>query len=872
MTSVRNLPRSEKLARIGLYDLEKTLGKGNFAVVRLGTHRLTRTRVAIKVVDKNELDTENLNKIRREIEILKKLSHENIIQLYQVMETDSFIHIVTEYAETGEVFDFLIEHGKMSEQEAAAKFSQILKAINHCHRNNVVHRDLKAENLLLDHAGNIKLADFGFSNYFSPGAALATWCGSPPYAAPELFEGKPYDGQKADIWSLGVILYILVSGSLPFDGKTLQELRSRIVNCQFRIPFYLSQSCEHLIQSLLVVDPGQRIGLDQIAQHRWFDSMLDTDSRQTFVNEISSYSCKTYHALQDEFLLNQVATLVGNGVNPGQVRTSVVMNACDNLSAMYHMLANTRIDSSDLSNVDIRAVNSPAQVDNSVTEIFNEEEEMLAMKTSTSISTHNRRRHTLGFPENTLQLVPPNQLYQKHILPQPNALNLPLNLPLLSLLTSQGNAIASKAPGLQIPSDFDMGRRASDCGSHPHLTDNLLARQIQFKNAENFTFGEYDIENIAADQTAAPLLELQRKRRTGLMTVTDNHPDISPELVIEVENRISNQRSTSPLPPLLFSSSPLSPSSSPSLSPSPYSSPCKLNLRQRRSGLSVVTEGKQACRRVSSLKEPYSLNLPSDRHSPIRRLSDASHHSSVSSMDDQSLSELRMLQEEYRQINQEALIADFNTARFSQQQFLPIPSSPVSRAPSPKHSFLTQSSERNLKTSNPTSSTEELMAAMYEEMYSPNKPEKQSRSFSFPTSPSYLTSPGRGRHSLTHHLQELTLHRQQSDAAELTSGLGMRFKGSITQGVPSLSATTPCTTPTHTPLSTPKRRKRPSLTGQTSQMLNFSDQADHPPDQTYHPPDYPSQAGQDWSEACPVISVTDTMGDRVRLLYETMDQ
>ena len=135
-------------------------------MVRLGTHRLTKTHVAVKIVDKNELDAENLEKISREIEILRRLSHRHITQLYQVMETSAFIYIVTEYAANGEIFDFLVNNGRMSEPAAAVKFSQILSAVNYIHSVGVVHRDLKAENLLLDRDFNIKLADFGFSNYY----------------------------------------------------------------------------------------------------------------------------------------------------------------------------------------------------------------------------------------------------------------------------------------------------------------------------------------------------------------------------------------------------------------------------------------------------------------------------------------------------------------------------------------------------------------------------------------------------------------------------------------------------------------------------------------------------------------------------------
>ena len=177
------------------------------------------------------------------------LSPEIIQSLFfKVMETDTMIYIVTEYAARGDIFDYLVTNGKMSEPEARHKFVQIVSAVKYCHSHGVVHRDLKAENLLLDSESNIKLADFGFSNYYKDDCLLSTWCGSPPYAAPELFEGKKYIGPKADIWSLGVVLYVLVSGMLPFDGPTLMELRDRVVKCQYRIPFFLSTECEQLLK------------------------------------------------------------------------------------------------------------------------------------------------------------------------------------------------------------------------------------------------------------------------------------------------------------------------------------------------------------------------------------------------------------------------------------------------------------------------------------------------------------------------------------------------------------------------------------------------------------------------------------------------
>ncbi|CAG9583202.1 unnamed protein product [Danaus chrysippus] len=138
-------------------------------------------------------------------------------------------------------YDYIARYGRMAEQAARRKFWQILSAVEYCHERRIVHRDLKAENLLLDANMNIKIADFGFSNYYATGELLATWCGSPPYAAPEVFEGKRYTGPEIDIWSLGVVLYVLVCGALPFDGSTLQSLRDRVLSGRFRIPYFMSE-------------------------------------------------------------------------------------------------------------------------------------------------------------------------------------------------------------------------------------------------------------------------------------------------------------------------------------------------------------------------------------------------------------------------------------------------------------------------------------------------------------------------------------------------------------------------------------------------------------------------------------------------------
>uniref|UniRef100_A0A9J7YL07 non-specific serine/threonine protein kinase n=1 Tax=Cyprinus carpio carpio TaxID=630221 RepID=A0A9J7YL07_CYPCA len=316
--------------------MERTIGKGNFAVVKLATHMITRAKVAIKIVDKTQLDDENLKKIFREVQIMKMLRHPHIIRLYQVMETERLIYLVTEYASGGEIFDHLVAHGRMAEKDARRKFKQIVAAVYFCHCRNIVHRDLKAENLLLDHNLNIKIADFGFSNLFSRGQLLKTWCGSPPYAAPELFEGKEYDGPKVDIWSLGVVLYVLVCGALPFDGSTLQNLRARVLSGKFRIPFFMSTDCEYLIRHMLVLEPSRRLSMEQICKNKW---MRQGDPDPEFDRLIAE--CEQVKVERETELINEQILMAMSEMGFDRERTlqSLHTDAYDHYSATYSLLS-----------------------------------------------------------------------------------------------------------------------------------------------------------------------------------------------------------------------------------------------------------------------------------------------------------------------------------------------------------------------------------------------------------------------------------------------------------------------------------------------------------------------------------------------------
>ncbi|XP_030874303.1 serine/threonine-protein kinase SIK3 isoform X5 [Leptonychotes weddellii] len=266
---------------------------------------------------------------------MKMLCHPHIIRLYQVMETERMIYLVTEYASGGEIFDHLVAHGRMAEKEARRKFKQIVAAVYFCHCRNIVHRDLKAENLLLDANLNIKIADFGFSNLFTPGQLLKTWCGSPPYAAPELFEGKEYDGPKVDIWSLGVVLYVLVCGALPFDGSTLQNLRARVLSGKFRIPFFMSTECEHLIRHMLVLDPNKRLSMEQICKHKW---MKLGDADPNFDRLIAE--CQQLKEERQIDPLNEDVLLAMEDMGLDKERTlqSLRSDAYDHYSAIYSLL------------------------------------------------------------------------------------------------------------------------------------------------------------------------------------------------------------------------------------------------------------------------------------------------------------------------------------------------------------------------------------------------------------------------------------------------------------------------------------------------------------------------------------------------------
>ncbi|VEN60006.1 unnamed protein product [Callosobruchus maculatus] len=300
--------------KIGHYILGPTLGVGTFGKVKIGEHQLTKHKVAVKILNRQKIKSlDVVGKIRREIQNLKLFRHPHIIKLYQVISTPTDIFMIMEYVSGGELFDYIVKHGKLQEHEARRFFQQIISGVDYCHRHMIVHRDLKPENLLLDHNMHVKIADFGLSNMMMDGEFLRTSCGSPNYAAPEVISGKLYAGPEVDIWSCGVILYALLCGTLPFDDEHVPTLFRKIKSGIFPIPEYLNKSVVSLLCSMLQIDPMKRATIEDIKKHEWFQkdcpaylfpspveqdsSVIDTDAVKEVCDKFGVQETEVHGAL-----------------------------------------------------------------------------------------------------------------------------------------------------------------------------------------------------------------------------------------------------------------------------------------------------------------------------------------------------------------------------------------------------------------------------------------------------------------------------------------------------------------------------------------------------------------------------------------------
>ncbi|XP_010275777.1 PREDICTED: CBL-interacting serine/threonine-protein kinase 25-like [Nelumbo nucifera] len=257
----------------GKYEMGRLLGKGTFAKVYYGKQLNTGESVAIKVISKDQVKKEGLmEQITREISVMRLVRHPNVVELKEVMATKSKILFIMEYVRGGELFA-KVYRGKLKEDAARKYFQQLISAVDFCHSRGVSHRDLKPENLLLDENGNLKISDFGLSalpEQLLNDGLLHTQCGTPAYVAPEILRKKGYDGSKADLWSCGVILYVLLAGFLPFRDENIMKMYGKVFRAEYEFPAWFSYEAKRLISRLLVADPNKRITIPEIMQLPWF--------------------------------------------------------------------------------------------------------------------------------------------------------------------------------------------------------------------------------------------------------------------------------------------------------------------------------------------------------------------------------------------------------------------------------------------------------------------------------------------------------------------------------------------------------------------------------------------------------------------------
>lgn len=319
----------------GLYDLDRTLGKGHFAVVKLARHVFTGQLVAVKVIDKTKLDDLATGHLLQEVRCMKLVQHPNVVRLYEVIDTQTKLYLILELGDGGDMYDYILRHeGGVAEDTAKVHFAQIVRAIAYCHRLHVVHRDLKPENVVFfRQQGTVKLTDFGFSNHFKPGTMLMTSCGSLAYSAPEILLGEEYDAPAVDIWSLGVILYMLVCGRPPFQEANDSETLIMIMDCCYTVPDHISPECKDLISRMLQRDPAKRVSLNNIEGHPWLQGVDPSPAGYTAAPLASHRSLLPE---EHEFILQAMTS--GNIADRDAIQEALEADRYNHITATYYLL------------------------------------------------------------------------------------------------------------------------------------------------------------------------------------------------------------------------------------------------------------------------------------------------------------------------------------------------------------------------------------------------------------------------------------------------------------------------------------------------------------------------------------------------------
>lgn len=321
------------------YEIGPDLGEGTFSVVKLSKHLISEENVAIKILKKSRIkNKEDYDRIVREIKILKKIRHPHLIQLFEIHEADKELFFVMEQANGGELYDYIVKHERIPEAEACHIFYQLVCAIEYLETIGVAHRDIKPENILLDSKNDIKLIDFGLGRMYENKEKLATACGSPCYAAPEMVARKTYNGTMVDIWSSGVTLFAMLCGHLPFDDDDLSTLYSKILCGDYEISVKLSDEAEDLLSRILVTDPKERYNIHQIKNHPWMKlRFLHRMPKRNIVTDIPI----------DEMIVDKISSY---GIDKEVILTHIKENRHNMITTTYYLLLKNGYKGSRLKN------------------------------------------------------------------------------------------------------------------------------------------------------------------------------------------------------------------------------------------------------------------------------------------------------------------------------------------------------------------------------------------------------------------------------------------------------------------------------------------------------------------------------------------
>jgi len=330
------------------YKIVRKLGEGMFNAVKLATHSLTGEQVAIKILEKTKISSiEDKERINREISIMKKLRHFNVVKLYQIVETKLTIYLIQENVEGQEFMSYLTKKGKLKEIDACKFFHQIISGLEYIHHCGVAHRDFKPENILLTNNNSIlKIIDFGLSNFYHDNELLRTSCGSPCYAPPEMIKEEKYNGAESDIWSSGIILYLMLCGKLPFYHEQNEIMYKKILSGKFDLPNFLSDKAKDLLSKILELDPKKRLNFEEIKVHPWFN-----------IVDKKLYIHKGINVNEDIMPIDEevVQKMAKMGFNKMEIRFNLIKNFHNKITTVYDLLLKKEIENGKKSIADLNS-------------------------------------------------------------------------------------------------------------------------------------------------------------------------------------------------------------------------------------------------------------------------------------------------------------------------------------------------------------------------------------------------------------------------------------------------------------------------------------------------------------------------------------